>query len=144
MSTHAPLETSGAPLYERSTRSKRNKRYFFLFAMVWLMLIMIGIAGAKLYSDHIQRQVAADLEQQTAEQIAAMQKQYDERLAKLETSYKEELSSLEGKVDALNELLTFTKDNADVKTDNSNKLYSQLNEVKKKLNELQKSLDVLK
>ncbi|MFF2093292.1 hypothetical protein [Paenibacillus sp. NPDC058174] len=144
MTSHAPLESAASSIYERSPRNRRSKKYFFLFIMVWLMLILIGIAGAKLYSDHIQQQVAADLERQTASQIADMQKQYEERLDKLEASYKEDLANLEGKVDALNELLTFTKDNADVKTDNSNKLYSQLNEVKKKLNELQKSLDVLK
>lgn len=112
--------------------------------MIWLMLILLGVTGAKLYSDRIQQQVAADLERQTASQIAVMQQEYEERLNKLETTYMDELSQLTTKVDALNELLTFTKDNADVKTDNSNKLYTQLNEVKKKLNELQKSLDVLK
>ncbi|MFF2480142.1 hypothetical protein [Paenibacillus sp. NPDC058071] len=142
--SNAPLEASKPGLYGTPPRSRRSRRYFYLFVMIWLILIMLGIGGAKLYSDHIQRQVTADIAVQTETQLAAMQKQYDEKLDKLEASYKEDLAGLESKVDALNELLTFTKDNADVKTDNSNKLYTQLNEVKKKLNELQKSLDVLK
>jgi hypothetical protein len=51
---------------------------------------------------------------------------------------------MESKIQTLNELLTFAKDNADSKTDNSNKLYTQLAEVKKQLNELKRNLDVLK
>ncbi|MNW18345.1 hypothetical protein D3C71_2178750 [compost metagenome] len=65
-------------------------------------------------------------------------------MQQLEANYTNDLAELKTKVDALNELLTFTKDNADSKTDNSNQLYTQLNEVKKQLNELQKSLEVLK
>src|SRR5690606_24083399 len=103
-----------------------------------------GITGAKLYSEHVQRQIASDVERQTAAHIAEMQKQYDNRLNELETGYKNELSQLESKVEALNGLLTLARDNADGKTDTRNKRYTQLNEVKKKLNELQKNLDVLK
>lgn len=103
-----------------------------------------GIAGAKLYSDRIQQEVTADLQQQTAHQIAAMQQQFDSQLRQLDASYTEQLTQMQGKIQALNELLTFTKDNADSKTDNSNKLYSQLAQVQKQLNELKKSLDVLK
>lgn len=73
-----------------------------------------------------------------------MQQTYEARIAVLEENYTADLTELTAKVNALNELLTFTKDNADTKTDNSNQLYTQLNEVKQKLNELQKSLDVLK
>ncbi|MFX3636335.1 MAG: hypothetical protein ACE3L7_09815 [Candidatus Pristimantibacillus sp.] len=138
------IESMTSNNYERSPRKKKSGRMLSVFLMIWLMLILLGVTGAKLYSDRIQQQVAADLERQTASQIAVMQQKYDERLNKLETTYMDEISQLTTKVDALNELLTFTKDNADVKTDNSNKLYTQLNEVKKKLNELQKSLDVLK
>ncbi|KQO18144.1 hypothetical protein [Paenibacillus sp. Leaf72] len=130
--------------HEPLRRRKRSNRAFFVFVIVWIILISGGIMGAKWYSDKIQRDVAADLERQTSAQIAAMQQDYTQRMDKLEASYKEELAQLDAKVDALNELLTFTKDNADSKTDNSNKLYTQLNEVKKKLNELQKNLDVLK
>lgn len=55
-----------------------------------------------------------------------------------------EVKELESKVQSFNELLTFTKDNATSKTDNSNKLYTQLNEVKKQLNTLQQKMDLLK
>ncbi|GKU80550.1 hypothetical protein [Paenibacillus sp. L3-i20] len=127
-----------------NTRKKRNSTAFLVFLSIWILLIGGGIFGAKLYTDRMQQEITADVEKQTAAQIAIMQKSYDERLTKLETSYKTEMTELKGKVDALNELLTFTKDNADTKTDNSNKLYTQLNEVKKQLDELKKSLDVLK
>jgi len=73
-----------------------------------------------------------------------MQQDFDARIIKMETDYQERLAQMESKIQALNELLTFAKDNADTKTDNSNKLYTQLAEVKKQLNELKKSLDVLK
>lgn len=142
--SNVPIQSMAPGQYEIAPRRKRNRKTFTAFVIVWIVLIAGGVTGAKLYSDRIQQQVAADLERQTASQIAAMQQQYDDRLSKLEATYKEELATLETKVDSLNELLTFTKDNADVKTDNSNKLYTQLNEVKKQLNELQKSLDVLK
>ncbi|GLX67857.1 hypothetical protein [Paenibacillus glycanilyticus] len=140
--SNTALESNAS--YETRPRKATKQRAFVIFVCVWVILIAAGITGAKLYSDHVQQQIAADVGRQTAAQIADMQKQNQEQLTKLESSYKDELAQLESKVEALNELLTFTKDNADVKTDNSNKLYSQLNEVKKKLNELQKNLDVLK
>ncbi|MGO4109602.1 hypothetical protein [Paenibacillus sp. YAF4_2] len=141
--SNTALDTTSAS-YETNPRKAVKQRSFVIFVCVWIILIASGITGAMLYSEHVQQQIAADVERQTASQIAEMQKQYEDRIAKLETDYKAELSQLDSKVEALNELLTFSKDNADVKTDNSNKLYSQLNEVKKKLNELQKNLDVLK
>jgi hypothetical protein len=123
---------------------KKKRSAIFFYALLWTVLVASGIAGAKAYSDHIQQQVSADLERQTASQIAIMQQNYDTRMTKLENDYKAQLTQMEGKIQALNELLTFTKDNADNKTDNSNKLYTQLAEVKKQLNELKKTLDVLK
>lgn len=138
------LEQRTASPYDRKTRKKRGKRTFLVFIGVWLVLICSGILGAKWYTDRIQQKIAADLERQTASQITAMQQTYEARMLELETNYTADLAELKAKVDALNELLTFTKDNADSKTDNSNKLYTQLNEVKKQLNELKKSLDVLK
>ncbi|MFC4598648.1 hypothetical protein [Cohnella hongkongensis] len=128
---------------ERPPRRKRRGAALF-FVILWLALIAGGVYGTKWYSDRIQRQVSIDLERQTAGQIAAMQQDYETRIAKLETDFQEQMTQLESKVDTLNELLTFAKDNADTKTDNSNKLYTQLAEVKKQLNELKKSLDVLK
>lgn len=136
---------TGYPDTYRETPPRRRTRGALIFyAILWIVLVSAGVAGAKGYSDHIQQQVSADLARQTASQIAVMQQDYDSRLTKLEAGYTEQLTQMEGKIEALNELLTFTKDNADSKTDNSNKLYTQLAEVKKQLNELKKSLDVLK
>ncbi|MDQ0115013.1 hypothetical protein [Paenibacillus harenae] len=129
---------------DMTRRKKRNGRALILFACLWLVLISSGIYGAKWYTDRIQQNISASLERQTASQITAMQQTYEARMKELETNYTADIADLGAKVDALNELLTFTKDNADSKTDNSNKLYTQLNEVKKQLNELQKSLEVLK
>lgn len=127
-----------------SSRKKRSTTALIVFSAIWLILIGGGIFGAKLYTDHMRTSITTDIERQTSGQIAAMQQSYDNRLSQLEESYKGDITELQSKVDALNELLNFTKDNADDKTDNSNKLYSQLNEVKKQLAELKKNLDVLK
>ncbi|MBH5318991.1 hypothetical protein I6N90_14390 [Paenibacillus sp. GSMTC-2017] len=140
--TNIDLATTGRQT--TGTRKKKGSTAFLVFLGIWIILIGGGIFGAKLYTDQMQKEITADIEKQTAAQVAALQKAYEERLGQLETSYKADITDLKGKVDALNELLTFTKDNADNKTDNSNKLYTQLNEVKKQLNELKKSLDVLK
>jgi esterase/lipase len=138
------LEQRTASQSDKKTRKKKGNRPFLLFVCVWLIIICSGILGAKWYTERIQQTLSADLQLQTASQISAMQQAYEARMLQLETNYTTDLSELKAKVDALNELLTFTKDNAASKTDNSNKLYTQLNEVKKQLNELQKSLDVLK
>ncbi|MFF2885605.1 hypothetical protein [Paenibacillus sp. NPDC057967] len=138
------LEHASSSRKETGTRKKKNNASFLIFIGIWILLIGGGLFGAKLYSDKMQRDITADIERQTSAQIATMQKAYDDRLAAMETTYAGEITLLKEKIDALNELLTFTKDNADSKTDNSNKLYTQLNEVKKQLNELKKSLDVLK
>lgn len=138
------LEQRTASQYDKKTRKKRGNRTFLLFVCVWVIIICSGVLGAKWYTERIQQTLSADLERQTASQIAAMQQTYEARMLQLETDYTADLTELKAKVDALNELLTFTKDNAASKTDNSNKLYTQLNEVKKQLNELQKNLDVLK
>ncbi|CAM4301188.1 hypothetical protein L1N85_19170 [Paenibacillus alkaliterrae] len=138
------LEQRTASQFESKTRKKKGNRAFLLFVCVWMIILCSGILGAKWYADRIQQTLSADLERQTASQITAMQEAYEARMLQLETSYAADLAELKTKVDALNELLTFTKDNADSKTDNSNKLYTQLNEVKKQLDELKKNLDVLK
>ncbi|MNI83962.1 hypothetical protein D3C73_1408210 [compost metagenome] len=65
---------------------------------------------------------------------------YTAQLSALST----EVNNLQSKVETFNELLEFTKDNTTDKTDNSNKLYTQLSEVKKQLAELQKKMDLLK
>jgi multidrug efflux pump subunit AcrA (membrane-fusion protein) len=138
------LEKRTAGQTESRTARSRSKRSFVVFIGVWIVIIGCGLFGAKLYTDRIQQNLTAQLERQTSAQITAMQQTYDARLEQMETSYAADLAELTSKVDALNELLNFTKDNADSKTDNSNKLYTQLNEVKKQLAELKKNLDVLK
>lgn len=135
----SPIESN-----RQSSSRKRNPAMVLVFVLLWLVLIAGGVTGAKLYSDRIQNEVAKNLEAQTASQISLMQREYDARMTKLEEDYKAQLALMEGKIQSLNELLEFTKDNADTKTDNSNKLYSQLADVKKQLTELKKSLDVLK
>lgn len=138
------LEHAATSRKETGTRKKKSSAAFLVFIGLWILLIGGGLLGAKLYTDKMQRDMTADIQRQTSAQIADMQKVYDGQLAALESTYAGEITLLQEKIDALNELLTFTKDNADTKTDNSNKLYTQLNEVKKQLNELKKSLDVLK
>lgn len=69
-----------------------------------------------------------------------MKTDYESKIAVLSEQVKE----LQSTVQTFNELLTFTKDNASNKTDNSNKLYTQLSEVKKQLDTLKKEMDLLK
>ncbi|ALS26470.1 hypothetical protein IJ21_10610 [Paenibacillus sp. 32O-W] len=129
--------------YERASRKKSN-RSFLVFLIAWLLLIGSGAYGALKYTEHLRAVTVAELERQTAAQITKMQDDYDARIRQLQAKVDDKLVQLEDKINALNELLTFTKDNATNKTDNSNKLYTEINEVKKQLNELQKNLEVLK
>jgi len=128
---------------ERKSRKKTGPSAL-VFLIVWMLLIGCGIMGAIWYSEKIKQSITTELSLQTAQQIKTMQNQYDEQLKQLETDYKGSLATLQSKVDALNELLEFSKANVNDKTDNSNKLFSQLSEVKKQLNELKQILDVLK
>ena len=85
-------------------------------------------------------QMLQELDAKWQSQISQVQSDYDTRLKTLST----EVSDMQKKVQTFNELLTFTKDNANNKTDSSNQLYTQLNEVKNQLNDLQKKMDLLK
>ncbi|MGU3473389.1 hypothetical protein ACLBWT_19845 [Paenibacillus sp. D51F] len=114
------------------------------FLIAWLLITAAGIAGAWFYTQHLQQQMSLQIQQQTDMQIAELQARYDEKLDMLESGYQTELAALNSKVQSLNELLAFTRDNASGKTDNSNKLFTQLSEVQKQLDELKKNLDVLK
>jgi chromosome segregation ATPase len=127
---------------DKAARSKR-KTYLLLF-MGWFVLIAMGAAGAKLYTEHLKHQIAADIATQTRQQLDSIQADYQKQLAELKTNMSTDMTNLQSKVNSLNELLAFTKDSASSKTDNSNQLYTQLAEVKKKLDELQKNLEVLK
>jgi hypothetical protein len=140
-----PIETSTANSFPRASKATKVKRktYLFLF-MGWVMLIAIGVAAAMLYTEHLRKEIATDIAQQTQQQLAVVQDDYQKQVSQLKDSVATDMKALQTKVDSLNELLAFTKDSANSKTDNSNQLYTQLAEVKKKLDELQKNLDVLK
>ncbi|RAP78512.1 hypothetical protein [Paenibacillus montanisoli] len=136
------IQTS--PNRSAARTARKSKSSVPLFLAVWVLLIGCGVIGSVWYTNHLKAKLTKDISVQTARQITAMQQDYDTQLKQMQTQFSGELIKVQSKVDALNELLQFTKDNTNSKTDNSNKLFSQLNEVKKKLNELQKSLDVLK
>ncbi|MFD0692694.1 hypothetical protein ACFQZT_01175 [Paenibacillus sp. GCM10027628] len=140
-----PIETTAANSFPRASKATKAKRktYVYLF-LGWVMLIAIGVAAAMLYTEHLRQKIATDIAQQTQQQLQAVQEDYQKQVAQLKDSVTTDMTALQKKVDSLNELLAFTKDSANSKTDNSNQLYTQLADVKKKLDELQKNLDVLK
>ncbi|SFS68443.1 hypothetical protein [Paenibacillus sp. BC26] len=140
METNVP--TSANRSLERTSRKSKPSVPMFLAA--WVLLISCGVVGTVWYTGQVKDKLTQDISAQTAQQITTMQQNYDAQLKQMQANFSGELNKVQGKVDALNELLEFTKDNTNSKTDNSNKLFTQLNEVKKKLAELQKSLDVLK
>ncbi|MCS7462776.1 hypothetical protein N0M98_21875 [Paenibacillus doosanensis] len=123
-------------------RKGKGRTYVLLF-MAWTLLIALGGLGAKMYTDHLRQQIAQQIAAQTDQQLQAVQEDYKKQLDQLKESVGGDLAKMQTKIDALNELLAFTKDSANSKTDNSNQLYTQLNEVKKKLDDLKKNLDVL-
>ncbi|CAH1211367.1 hypothetical protein PAECIP111893_03381 [Paenibacillus plantiphilus] len=127
-----------------NTRRRKSRATLPLFLSIWMLLIASGVVGAIWYTDQIKKNLTAAISNQTAKQITDMQTKYEARLKGMETSFSNEITKVQGKVDALNQLLEFSKDNASSKTDNSNKLYTQLNDVKKQLAQLKKDLDVLK
>ncbi|MEK8126922.1 hypothetical protein WMW72_03265 [Paenibacillus filicis] len=123
-------------------RKSRKKTYLLLF-VIWGLLVGLGGWGAKVYTDRLQQQMKADIATQTEEQLAHIQEQYKAQIGELQTQVSTDMKQLQTKIDAVNELLSFTKDSASNKTDNSNQLYTQLSEVTKKLDELKKQLDAL-
>ncbi|CAI6087377.1 hypothetical protein [Cohnella sp. JJ-181] len=128
---------------ERTPR-RASKKSVLPFICLWLLLIGAGVAGTVWYTGQQREMVSEQLQRETTAQIQAMQQDYSARLDKLESEYAAQMAQLSSKVDTLNELLTFTQDNASDKTDNSNKLYTQISELKKQLDQLKKELDVLK
>ena len=125
-----------APIHQKKT-------YRFLI-ILWIMLVGLGLTGAYYYTNYLKDQLMADLAQQNKAQLQSIQMDYQQQLTDLKTTINQKVVELDSKVEQLNQLLAFTKDNASTKVDNSNQLYTQLAEVKKKLIELQKNLDVLK
>ena len=111
---------------------------------IWAVLIGLGLWGGKLYTDHIRMQITQDIAKQTGDQLAVIQQEYERQVSELRTSLTADMAQMQTKIDSVNELLAFTKDSANSKTDSSNQLYTQLTEVKKKLDELKQNLDVLK
>ncbi|WP_322903324.1 hypothetical protein [Paenibacillus campi] len=114
-----------------------SARWFFVSLLV---IIALGATAAYAYSNHLKQQMITAIKADTERQIASLQSDYETRL----TTMSQQIQQLQSKVDSFNELLTFTKDNASNKTDNSNKLYTQLNEVQKQLDTLQKKMELLK
>ena len=143
---NAPWLQSGTEIATRASRKSRSvsKAAVFLLIAVWLLLIAGGAAGAAWYAGELKARMTADIERQTAAQIAAMQQEVEARMAELEAAFRADIDNVAAKVNELNELLTFARDNATDDKDDSNLLYTQLNEVKEKLEQLQKQLDVLK
>lgn len=145
-----PIEANASPsvVSARSAKSvkaaKTSKKSYLLFFSSWILLIASGVMGTMLYTEHLQTQLSAQLASQTDQQLQAMQAQYQQQLDELRASVTADIAGLQTKVDSFSELLAFTKDSANSKTDNSNQLYTQLAEVKQKLDELKKNLDVLK
>ncbi|WP_223070395.1 hypothetical protein [Paenibacillus caui] len=131
-------EPVSTPTEPRSKRTRGPSVKVFL--AVWILLIGAGIVATILYSNHMKKMMLQELDAKWQAQIWVMQSDYQTQLKTLNG----EVAELENKVQAFNELLTFTKDNASNKTDNSNQLYTQLNEVKKQLSELKKKMDLLR
>ncbi|MDQ1233228.1 putative component of viral defense system (DUF524 family) [Paenibacillus sp. SORGH_AS306] len=130
-------ESSSRTTMRHQTNKGSSAKWFLVF---WILIIGLGATIAYLYSNHMKQQMIASIKADTERQIAVLQHDYETRL----NDMSKEMTALQSKVDSFNELLTFTKDNASSKTDNSNKLYTQLNEVQKQLNTLQKKMDLLK
>lgn len=124
--------------------AKSSKKTYLLFFTSWFFLIASGVLGTMLYTEKLKEQLSAQLASQTEAQLQHMHTVYQQQLDQLKTSVSTDITAMQAKVDSFNELLAFTKDSANSKTDNSNQLYTQLAEVKKKLDELKQNLDVLK
>lgn len=133
-----PLAESTSVQSRRSTaRSGPSVKWFLLF---WIVIIGAGVYAVYSYTNHLKQQVLTELSAQSRQQLDVLKTDYESKIAALS----EEVKALQSSVQTFNELLTFTKDNASAKTDNSNKLYTQLSEVRKQLDELKKEMDLLK
>lgn len=140
-----PIENVSANSFPRTSKATRVKRKTYVMLFVgWVMLIAVGVAATMMYTEHLRQQISTDIAQQTQQQLQVVQQDYQKQVSQLKDSVTSDMKTLQAKVDSLNELLAFTKDSANSKTDNSNQLYTQLADVKKKLDDLQKNLDVLK
>ncbi|MBP1905278.1 cytochrome c556 [Paenibacillus turicensis] len=133
--------TEPTPTTLASPNNRRNRRPSVKNVLItWIVLIILGATATVLYSNYMKKSMLEQLNLQMTQEINTMKK---DNAAKIEL-LTAQVTELEGKVQTFNELLTFTKDNSNDKTDNSNKLYSQLNDVKKQLSKLQAQMDLLK
>ncbi|MDR6554487.1 hypothetical protein [Paenibacillus qinlingensis] len=140
-----PIESATANSFPRTSKATRVKKKTYVYLFVgWVMLIAVGVTATMMYTEHLRQQISTDIAQQTQQQLQVIQQDYQKQVSQLKDSVTTDMKTLQAKVDSLNELLAFTKDSANSKTDNSNQLYTQLADVKKKLDELTKNLDVLK
>lgn len=140
-----PTQSATANSFPRTSKATRVKKKTYVFLFVgWVMLIAVGVTATMMYTEHLRQQISTDIAQQTQQQLQVIQQDYQNQVSQLKDSVSTDMKTLQAKVDSLNELLAFTKDSANSKTDNSNQLYTQLADVKKKLDELTKNLDVLK
>ncbi|MCZ8516452.1 hypothetical protein O9H85_29515 [Paenibacillus filicis] len=141
-----PIEPAAEQPFTRTGKVKKEQEhprtYLYLF-LAWALLIGLGVWGAKAYTDHLRHQIASEIAKQTEDQLAAVQEDYKKQVTQLKDSVTADMSKMQAKIDSVNELLAFTKDSANSKTDNSNQLYTQLADVKKKLDDLKKNLDAL-
>ncbi|WP_018753329.1 hypothetical protein [Paenibacillus sanguinis] len=132
--------TEPAPANEMKRSRKSQRSSVAIIILIWVLLIGAGATAAYYYSNHLKQSMIDQLDAKWQSETALMKEDYTSQLAALS----EEMKLLQGKVDTFNELLEFTKDNSTEKTDNSNKLYSQLSEVKQQLAKLQKQMGLLK
>ncbi|MFE4710447.1 hypothetical protein ACFRAM_06180 [Paenibacillus sp. NPDC056722] len=130
-------ETTPVQSRRTAARNGSSVKWFLLF---WVVMIGIGVYAVYSYTNHLKQQVLSQLSAQSQQQLTVLKTDYEARIAALSDEVKE----LQSTVQTFNELLTFTKDNASAKTDNSNKLYTQLSEVRKQLDALKKEMDLLK
>ncbi|GIP47193.1 hypothetical protein D3C76_52280 [compost metagenome] len=132
--------TEPATVTETSRSRKTRRPSVAMILLIWVLLIGAGVTAAYMYSNHLKQSMIDQLDIKWQSEAEQMKADYTAQL----TALSGEVKDLQSKVEAFNELLEFTKDNSSEKTDNSNKLYSQLSEVKQQLAALQKKMDLLK
>ncbi|MGP0585234.1 hypothetical protein [Paenibacillus timonensis] len=132
--------TEPATVTETSRSRKTRRPSVAMILLIWVLLIGAGVTAAYMYSNHLKQSMIDQLDTKWQSEAEQMKADYTAQL----TALSGEVKDLQNKVETFNELLEFTKDNNSEKTDNSNKLYSQLSEVKQQLAALQKKMDLLK
>jgi hypothetical protein len=121
-----PHEILNQKTPSRNPNTPVRKKSFKLLIVAWIMLVCCGLGGAYLYTNYLKTELIAELARQNHIQLQSIQIDYQNQLTDLKTNLNKDMSALQTKVDELNQLLAFTKDNASTKTDSSNQLYTQL------------------